>query len=96
MNTTISPRRDAAGTSVFDRVVAGVDGSEPGFEAARQAARLVAPDGRLEIFTAVYLAEATLAGWSAPRLAAELEREAGETARKRSRDRRARAPRRAS
>jgi nucleotide-binding universal stress UspA family protein len=82
MNATISPSRDAADTSVFDCVVAGVDGSESGFEAARQASRLVAPDGRLEIFTAVHLAEATLAGPTAPRLAAELEREAGEAARK--------------
>ena len=75
----------AAGTaraaSVFDRVVAGVDGTEPGFEAARQAARLVAPDGRLEVFTAVYLVEASLAGWSASNIAEELEREAGEASR---------------
>ena len=67
------------GTSVFDRVIAGVDGTDAGFEAARQAARLVAPDGRLELFTAVYLAEASLTGWSAPRVAEELECQADAT-----------------
>jgi nucleotide-binding universal stress UspA family protein len=77
-----SPVERASGASVFDRVVAGVDGTEPGFEAARQAARLVAPDGWLEVFTAVYLVEANLVGWSAPRVAEELEREAGDASRK--------------
>lgn len=82
--TAISPhpvRRENAET-VFSRVVAGVDGSEPGFEAARQAARLVGPDGWIELFTAVYLVEANLAGWSAPRIRAELEQEAGDAVRK--------------
>jgi nucleotide-binding universal stress UspA family protein len=64
--------------NLFTRVVAGVDGSEPGFEAVRQAARLVTPDGRLELFTAVHLAEANRAGWSAARMRAELEQEADE------------------
>lgn len=77
-----SPRLgDIANTAVFDRVVAGVDGTEAGFEAVRQAARLVEPDGWLEVFSAVYLAEASLTGWSAPRVAAELERDAVETIR---------------
>ncbi len=67
---------------MFTRVVAGVDGSEPGFEAARQAARLVSPDGWLELFTAVYLAEANLSGWSAPRIRAALRQEASEAVRK--------------
>ena len=64
------------GSSVFRTVIAGVDGSEPGFEAVRQATRLVAPDGRLELFGAVHLGEASLTGWSASRIAEELEREA--------------------
>ena len=80
MNAALSLSRDAAGSRVFGRVVAGVDGSEPGFEAARQASRLVEPDGRLEIVTAVHLAEASLAGPTAPRLHGELDREAAETA----------------
>jgi nucleotide-binding universal stress UspA family protein len=75
--TAHSPLAPAT-SSVFARVVAGVDGSEPGYEAARQAARLVASDGWLEIFTAVYLVEANLAGWSATRIANELWQEAGD------------------
>jgi nucleotide-binding universal stress UspA family protein len=69
-------------TSVFDHIIAGVDGTDAGFEAARQAARLVAPDGWLEFFAAVYLVEANLRGWPAPEIAEELEREAGETIRR--------------
>jgi nucleotide-binding universal stress UspA family protein len=70
-----APTRGAA--QVFRRIIAGVDGSEPGFEAARQAARLVEPGARLEIFTAVNLIEANLTGWSSQRIRAELEQEAG-------------------
>ena len=69
---------DVAAQSMFARVVAGVDGSDAGYEAARQAARLVAADGWLELFTAVYLVEANLAAWSAPQIRARLEREATE------------------
>jgi nucleotide-binding universal stress UspA family protein len=75
--TTHSPLAPA-GSSVFARVVAGVDGSEPGYEAARQAARLVAADGWLEVFTAVDLLEANRAGWSATRIANEEWQEAGD------------------
>ena len=39
--------------------------------------RLRAAEGTLHLFAAVYLAGAVAAGWSAPRIAAELEREAG-------------------
>ena len=69
---------NVAAQSMFARVVAGVDGSDAGYEAARQAARLVAADGWLELFTAVYLVEANLAAWSAPQIRAKLEREATE------------------
>lgn len=79
--TALATTRRAPET-VFSRVIAGVDGSEPGFEAARQAARLVTADGWLELFTAVHLVEANLAGGSAPRIRAELEQEAGEAVRK--------------
>jgi nucleotide-binding universal stress UspA family protein len=78
---TRAPERSTA-ESLFSRVVAGVDGSDPGFEAARQAARLVTPDGWIEVFTAVHLAEANLAGWSAPRIRADFEREADEALQK--------------
>jgi nucleotide-binding universal stress UspA family protein len=68
--------------SVFEGVIAGVDGTDAGFEAARQAARLVAPDGWLEFFAAVYLVDANPWGWPAPEIAQELEREARETIRR--------------
>jgi nucleotide-binding universal stress UspA family protein len=79
MSTAFQRRLPAlAAEVVFARVVAGVDGSEPGFEAARQAARLVAADGWLEVFTAVDLLEANRTGWSATRIANELWQEAGD------------------
>jgi nucleotide-binding universal stress UspA family protein len=65
------PARDGG---VFSRIVVGVDGSEPGFEAVRQAARLLEPDGWLELFAAVQLAKATHAGASAPRMHEQIER----------------------
>jgi len=64
--------------SVFGRVIVGIDGTEPGFEACRQALRLAAPNAWIELVSAAYLAGAALAGWSAARMAEELEREAGE------------------
>ena len=70
----------ASGASAFARVVAGVDGSESGYDAARVASRLVAPDGSLTLFTAVYLADASLTGAVAPRALEELEQEARVTA----------------
>ena len=66
----------ASAGSRFSRIVVGVDGTEPGFEACRQAARLADPRGSLELFTAVYVAEAARAGWSASRLADDLLTEA--------------------
>jgi nucleotide-binding universal stress UspA family protein len=82
--TVSSPTSHAAEpvSAIFSRVVVGVDGSEAGFEACRQAARLVDPGGLLEVFTAVHLVEATFAGWSASRIAEQLEREAGEASTK--------------
>lgn len=69
-------RTHERGHEVFARVIACVDGSEPGFEACRQAGRLVEPDGRLEVFGAVHVAEASRAGWSAARIADELWQQA--------------------
>ena len=64
--------------ALFERVLVGADGSEAGLEATRQAARLTAPGGSLEVFTAVHLAEASLTGLSAMRVAAKLQREAAD------------------
>jgi nucleotide-binding universal stress UspA family protein len=82
MSTTTNIPPAFLAEAVFTQVVAGVDGSEPGYEAARQAGRLVAPEGSLELFTAVRLVEATMAGWSSTRLTEELEREAEEAVRR--------------
>jgi nucleotide-binding universal stress UspA family protein len=64
------------GASVFSRVLVGVDGSEPGFEACRQAGRLAEPRSAIEAVAVVHLADASKAGMNAPRIADELEREA--------------------
>jgi len=42
-----------SGTSVFTRIVVGVDGREPGFEACRQARALLEPDGWIELACSV-------------------------------------------
>jgi nucleotide-binding universal stress UspA family protein len=62
--------------SVFKRVLVGVDGTESGFEACRQAARLADPRTPIEAIAVVHLADAAQAGMNAPRLADELDREA--------------------
>jgi nucleotide-binding universal stress UspA family protein len=61
---------------LFDRVLCGVDGSAPGLVAARQAARLAAPDGEL---TLVAVEEPSLGierRWHPSTVLAELEAEA--------------------
>jgi nucleotide-binding universal stress UspA family protein len=68
--------------SIFSRIVVGVDGSEPGFEACRQAGRLREPGGWLEVFTAVHLGKATHAGASAPRMVEEMAHTGQEALRK--------------
>jgi nucleotide-binding universal stress UspA family protein len=66
-----------AGTTSFGaRVLCGVDGSAEGLEAARQAGRVVDPDGSLTVLGAFYSATAAQAGFLASRAAAELEAEA--------------------
>jgi len=68
---------DGYASAVFERVVCGIDDTPESLEAVRQAARLRRPGSTLHLFAAVYLAGAVAAGWSAPRIAEELEREAG-------------------
>lgn len=64
---------------IFERIVCGVDGSRAGFEALRQAKRLLAPEGRLVAVTVSDLSVAVQAGWSMASVVAELRREAAET-----------------
>lgn len=58
------------------RVLVGVDGSEAGFEACRQAVRLAVPATPIEVVAVVHLAEAVHSGMNAPRMADVLQREA--------------------
>ncbi len=56
-------------------VVVGVDGSEAGYEACRQAARLTVPGSRIELVCAVDVARVVHAGFSASTIAGELAAE---------------------
>ena len=63
-------------TSVFDTVLCAVDRSDESLAAARQAARLAEPDGRLVLVSAIELEVAAQAGWAAASVASELEGDA--------------------
>lgn len=68
--------RERASTHVFSRVLVGVDGSEAGFEACRQAAVLADPGTPIETVAVANLAEAAWAGYNAPLAADQLREEA--------------------
>ena len=51
--------------SVFDRIVVSIDDTPEGVEAARQAAVLRLPDGRLHLLAAIHTATAAQAGFAA-------------------------------
>ncbi|MGE5273596.1 MAG: universal stress protein [Verrucomicrobiota bacterium] len=61
---------------MFSRVLVGVDGSEAGFEACRQAARLADPGAPVEAVAAVHLGDAFWAAYNAPPVAEQLREEA--------------------
>lgn len=65
---------------VFASVICGVDGSEEGLAAARLAARVTSPSGRLAIVAVEDAALAVHAGWGATAVAEQLEREAAAAA----------------
>ena len=65
------------GTDPFRRVLAGVDRTDAGLQAAFQAGRLVAPEGALELATAIYLMDANLQQWPQEQVEATLELEGG-------------------
>jgi nucleotide-binding universal stress UspA family protein len=67
-----------AGT-VFDRVLVGVDGSEPGFEACRQAARLADARAPIDVIAVVHVTEAARAGFSGGGIDDLLQAEADES-----------------
>jgi nucleotide-binding universal stress UspA family protein len=60
----------------LDPIVVGVDGSEAGREALRQAVRLLAREGRVVAVSAYDTGATGRAGWDAASLAAQLRREA--------------------
>jgi nucleotide-binding universal stress UspA family protein len=62
-----------------ETVVCGLDGSAAGFEALRQAIRLLPDGGRLLALTVYDPAIAVHGGWDAPRLAEQIVRDAGAT-----------------
>lgn len=62
--------------SIFAHIMVGVDGTEPGFEASRQAAALVEPEGSIDLVCVVETGLAVHAGMSASRIADDMEREA--------------------
>lgn len=73
------PHSDVPPTaSAFERIVCGVDETPASLEAVGRAARLRAPEGTLHLVGVVYLAGAAAAGWSATRVADDLERDARE------------------
>jgi nucleotide-binding universal stress UspA family protein len=61
---------------ILDVVLCGVDSRPEGLEALRQADQLRGPGGSIAVVTAVELAVASAAGWSASAAAAQLELEA--------------------
>jgi len=63
------------GTTTFDSVVCGVDGSTAGATAARAAAIVAAPDGELALLAVNDTSVAVHAGWGMPHVLAELEKE---------------------
>jgi len=79
MTTAHHPDATTAGSgraAVFGRVLVGVDGTEPGFEACRQAAVLAEPDAAIEAVSVVHLSDAIQVGLAAQRAVDELREEA--------------------
>jgi nucleotide-binding universal stress UspA family protein len=74
---TVLTDEQSTGAALFARVLAGVDGSDAGLQAAFQAGRLVAPEGTLELATAIYLIDANLQHWAQEQVEATLELDGG-------------------
>ncbi len=74
--TRLAPERDSSRVGIFDRVLVGVDGTEAGFEACRQAARLAERRATIEVVAVVHLADAIRTGMSASRMTDELRDDA--------------------
>jgi nucleotide-binding universal stress UspA family protein len=66
----------SADGSPFARVLVGVDGSEPGFEACRQAARLAEPEATIDVIAVVHVSDEARALYGAARVADRLQADA--------------------
>jgi nucleotide-binding universal stress UspA family protein len=62
--------------SPFSRVLVGIDGSGPGFEACRQAARLAEPQAPIDVIAVVHVSEEARALYGAARVHDRLQAEA--------------------
>jgi nucleotide-binding universal stress UspA family protein len=78
-NNHLEINREKTCESVFSRVLVGVDGSEAGFEACRQASRLADAGTPIELVDVVDLADAIWTGYNALPVTNQL-RQAAETA----------------
>ena len=80
MNPNATPTRHDSGTaigdSIFSRIVVGIDGSEAGFEACRQIARLAEQDAEIDAVAVVHLGPAVAAALDAAHIVDVLEHEA--------------------
>lgn len=61
-----------ASAAIFQRILCGVDESPASLEAARQAERMLVPDGTLHLLTAVDVTPAVHAGWGATTVVDEI------------------------
>ena len=79
MNPNLVPTRQttrtAIGGSIFSRILVGIDGSEAGFEACRQIARLAQEDSEIDAVAVVHLGPAFAAELDAAHIPDVLERE---------------------
>jgi nucleotide-binding universal stress UspA family protein len=80
MNSDAAPTRHttgaAIGGSIFSRIIVGIDGSEAGFEACRQVARLAEHDTEIDAVAVVHLGPAFAAALDAAHVVDVLAREA--------------------
>jgi nucleotide-binding universal stress UspA family protein len=77
MNPNATPAREttrtAIGRSIFSRIVVGIDGSEAGFEACRQIARLADQDSEIDAVAVVHLGPTVAAALDAAHVVDVLE-----------------------
>jgi len=80
MNPNATPAREttrpAIGRSIFSRIIVGIDGSEAGFEACRQIARLADQDSEIDAVAVVHLGPAVAAALDAAHVVDVLKRDA--------------------